>query len=316
MAREIDTKTNSGAGNVLQFRRPPSAHRAASPGERPASPPEPAEREHGSGIRVIAVASGKGGVGKTNVVANLALALQQEGQRVVVLDADLGLANLDTLLGLEPRGTLREVLLGERSLGEILTEGPGGIRVIPAASGFDDMTRLSPAQRLHLLEEIEILDGSFDVLLIDIGAGISSNVTFFTSAARETMVVVTPEPTSLADAYALMKVLSARHGEQEFSVLVNMARNDGEARRTFAHLSRVVTRFLGVSLKRAGTIPWDGDLPAAVRRQQCVRELAPGAPSSRAFGDLARRVAAGEFLAARKGGLQFFFRQLIGEGVE
>lgn len=307
--------TDCEGSNILQFRRP-AGRRVGHLAERPPTAPPPVAPVEGDGIRVIAVASGKGGVGKTNVVANLALALQQEGLRVVVLDADLGLANLDTLLGLEPRGTLRDVLNGERALADVVTEGPGGIRVIPAASGFEDMTRLTPAQRLHLLEELDVLEGSFDVLLIDIGAGISSNVTFFTAAARETMVVVTPEPTSLADAYALMKVLSARHGEQEFSVLVNMARNESEARRTFAHLARVASRFLDVSLKRAGTIPWDADLPVAVRRQQCVRELAPGAPASRAFGDLARRVAAGDFLAARKGGLQFFFRQLIGEGVE
>ena len=158
-------------------------------------------------MQVIAVASGKGGVGKTNVVANLAIALQRRGKRVVVIDADLGLANLDTLLGLNPHATLRHVLRGECSIKEVLVEGPAGIRIVPAASGYEDLTQLSDGQRLTLLDQVDSLDGDFDVLLIDTGAGISANVLFFATAAQETLVVVTPEPTSLTDAYALIKVL-------------------------------------------------------------------------------------------------------------
>jgi flagellar biosynthesis protein FlhG len=264
-------------------------------------------------VRTIAVASGKGGVGKTNVVANLAVVLRRRGRRVIVFDADLGLANLDTLLGVNPRATLRHVLHGECTIQDVLVAGPGGIHLVPAASGFEELTHLSDAQRLLLLEQVDSLDGTFDVLLLDIGAGISPNVCFFASAAQETMVVVTPEPTALTDAYALVKVLSRRYAQQRFAVLVNMARGELEARRTFAHLSRVSERFLHVSLRSAGWVPFDAEVPEAVRRQRAVVELAPGAPVSRAFDVLAGRIVDGPESVPPKGGLQFFFRRLLAE---
>ncbi|TMA80414.1 MAG: MinD/ParA family protein [Deltaproteobacteria bacterium] len=265
------------------------------------------------GGRTIAVASGKGGVGKTNIVANLAIALRRRGQRVIVVDADLGLANLDTLLGVNPRATLRHVLHGECPLRDVLVEGPAGIQIVPAASGFEELTQLTNAQRLLLLEQVDSLDGAFDVLLLDTGAGISSNVLFFAAAAHETMVVVTPEPTALTDAYALVKVLSTRYAEQRFAVVVNMARGEFEARRTFTHLSRVAERFLHVSLRWAGWVPFDAEVPEAVRRQRAVVELAPHAPVSRAFERLAQCVVDGPESVPPKGGLQFFFRRLLAE---
>lgn len=269
--------------------------------------------ETGGRVRTIAIASGKGGVGKTNVVANLAIALRRRGQRVIVLDADLGLANLDTLLGVNPRATLRHVLHGECAIQDVLVEGPAGIHLVPAASGFEDLTQLTDTQRLTLLEQVDSLEGAFDILLLDTGAGISPNVLFFATAAQETMVVVTPEPTALTDAYALVKVLSQRYAEQRFAVLVNMARGEFDAKRTFTHLSRVAERFLHVSLRYAGYVPFDAELPEAVRRQRPVLELAPGAPVSRAFESLAERVLAWPECAPPKGGLQFFFRRLLAE---
>jgi flagellar biosynthesis protein FlhG len=265
------------------------------------------------GIRAIAVASGKGGVGKTNVVVNLAVALRRRGQRVIVIDADLGLANLDTLLGLNPRATIRHVLHGERTIQDVLVEGPAGIQIVPAASGFEEMTQLTLGQRLLLLEQVDSLEGAFDVLLLDTGAGISPNVLFFAMAAQETMVVVTPEPTALTDAYALIKVLSSRYAEHSFGVLVNMARSEWEAKKTFTHLTRVAERFLHVSLRYAGHVPYDPEVPEAVRRQQAVCDLAPAAPASRAFAGLAERLLAVPAALKPKGGLQFFFRRLLAE---
>ena len=263
-------------------------------------------------VRAIAVASGKGGVGKTNVVANLALALQRRGQRVIVVDADLGLANLDTLLGLHPRATLRHVVHGERGIRDVLVEGPAGVQIVPAASGYEEMTQLTRDQQLVLLDQIDSLDGAFDVLLLDTGAGISSNVLFFATAAQETLVVTTPDPTALTDAYALIKVLATRYAEQEFGVVVNMARGEAEARRTFNHLSRVAAHFLHVGLQLTGWVPHDPEVGEAVRRQRTVLELAPSAPASRAFEALAAEVASAP-RRGPKGGLQFFFRSLLGD---
>jgi flagellar biosynthesis protein FlhG len=296
------------AGQVVDFRHP-AVPRPLS-GSRP---PTPRCREADDGFRVISVASGKGGVGKTNVVANLAVALRRLGKKVIILDADLALANVDTLLGLHPRGTLRHVLLGECCITDVLIEGPAGVRIVPAASGFEDLTHLDGAQRLHLLAEIDRLEDAFDVLLIDNAAGISPNVLFFTVAAQDTLVVTTPEPTSLTDAYALIKVLSKRYAETEFSVLVNMTRNEAEARRAFQHLSRVAERFLGVALRYEGQVPFDQELPEAVRRQSTVLELAPSAPASRAFDFLAERLVNAPTPLRAKGGLQFFFRRLLEE---
>lgn len=263
-------------------------------------------------LRVIAVASGKGGVGKTNVTANLAVALAQRGRRVCVLDADLGLANLDVLLGLSPKLSLLHVLRGERRLPEVIVDGPAGIRLIPAASGFEELTALGPEDRLRLLGELDTLDASVDVLLVDTAAGISSNTLYFTAGAAEVLVVLTPEPTALTDAYALVKVLAARYGRREFMVVVNMAANAADADATFSRFARVAQRFLRVQLEYQGWVPYDDALPRSVRHQQPVVLGAPGTPASVALVDLARRLTARPASTAQ-GGVQFLFERLLAE---
>ena len=263
-------------------------------------------------IRVISITSGKGGVGKTNVAANLALALHRMAKRVLILDADLGLANMDVLLGLNPRHTLSHVLDGEKRLDEIIVTAPGGIKLLPAASGVQELTELDSSQRLHLLNELDTLQDLFDVLLIDTGAGISSNVMYFNFAAMEKVVVVTNEPTSLTDAYALIKVLTLRYQQKKFKILVNSARNEAEAERVYRHLSMVVDKFLGSpSLDYFGWIPYDKLVPAAVRRQRLVLMEYPDAPASKSFMVLAKRMISSDDESVFEGDIRFFWQRLL-----
>ena len=267
---------------------------------------EPARR-----IQVVAVTSGKGGVGKTNVVVNLALAMSLTGKRVLVLDADLGLGNLDVLLGLVPQYTLEHVLSGEKRLSDVIVRGPGGMMILPASSGVQDLTALTSEQQVLLQEELEQASNEVDVLLIDTGAGISSNVLFFSVAAQEILVVVSPEPTSITDAYALMKVLSHRFSERHFRLLVNMARSQREAREVYRKIGAVADRFLDISIDYVGHIPLDDHLQMAVCKQRPVVDAFPHAPASQGFHRLATAVRNWEPSISPKGSVQFFWQKLV-----
>jgi flagellar biosynthesis protein FlhG len=262
-------------------------------------------------VQVIAVTSGKGGVGKTNVVANLALSLSLVGKRVLVLDADLGLGNLDVLLGLVPRYTLEHVLSGEKRLSEIIVPGPGGMMILPASSGMQDLTNLTHDQQLLLQEELEHVSTEVDVLLIDTGAGISSNVLFFAVAAQEILVVASPEPTSITDAYALMKVLSHRFSERHFRLLVNMAKSQREAREVYRKIGMAADRFLDISIDYVGYIPADDHVPMAVCKQRPVVDAFPHSPASQGFHRLADTVRNWGPSVTAKGSVQFFWHRLV-----
>ena len=270
-----------------------------------------ATKAPGRSIRVVAVTSGKGGVGKTNVTANLAVALAHLGRRVMVLDADLGLGNLDVLLGLTPPYSLADVLSGQRRLRDVLVSGPGGITVLPAGSGFQNLTALTDPQMRELQSEMDDLQEQTDVLLIDTGAGIGRNVTSFATMAQDIIVVVAPEPTSLTDAYALMKVLSTQHSERRFRLLVSMTRTPTDGRDVYRKLSLVAERFLHISIDFLGSIPYDHRLVEAVCQQRPLVELYPQSKAAQAFLGLAHDVADWPLPESPKGGLQFFWKSLL-----
>lgn len=261
--------------------------------------------------RVLSFTSGKGGVGKTHSVTNVAVALANQGLSVLLLDADMGLANVDVLLGLQAKGTLHDVLKGNMSLDDILLTGPGGITIIPAASGVEEIQALRPEEKMFLLEEIERVAHRFDYLLIDTPAGIGSDVMYFNSAAAEVVCIITGEPTSLTDTYALIKVLSTTYGEKRFSVVVNNVASEKEASAAFTKLSRAVERFLQVDVRSLGWIPADSTVRDCVMQQRPIAAEFPSSPAGLALAAVARRIDDELPQRQAKGGMQFFFRQLL-----
>ena len=266
------------------------------------------------GIRVIAVTSGKGGVGKSNVVSNLAIALSTQGKKVLILDADLGLGNLDVLLGLSPEYNMNNVLNGEKSLAEIIVDGPAGIKIIPAGSGVQEFTSLGQHEKLKLLDELDMLEEQFDIMIVDTEAGISENVTYFSVAAQEIIVVVTPEPTSITDVYALIKLLATRYSEHHFKVLVNMAKDSEDALEVFRKLANVAGRYLDISLDYLGCVIKDEKVVEAVKKQKAVSELFPDSEAANCFVTLAKRVIENTRQKRLKGTIQFFFRRFLEAG--
>jgi flagellar biosynthesis protein FlhG len=290
--------------------RPP----ASVPGmdEMPPALASPQKGERAAPPRVIAVTSGKGGVGKSNVVANLGLALAQRGLKVLLIDADLGLGNLDILLGLNPRFTILDALSLRLKLADVLVEGPGGLRILPASSGIPELVVLNKLQKLFLLSELDHCTQDADVVLIDTGAGISPNVLFFNIAAQERLLVVNDQPPALADAYALIKVLVTQHGEKHFKLLGNDLTHPQEADFVYHSLLRMTERFLGqgATLDYLGFIPHDDAVPQAVKRQQPVLALYPQAPASRSFVKIAQTLWHSTPPGA-DGNIKFFRRCLL-----
>jgi flagellar biosynthesis protein FlhG len=262
-------------------------------------------------VRVVAVASGKGGVGKTNVSVNLAVALAEMGRKAMLLDADLGLANIDVLLGLQPRFTLSDVLEGRCGLEDTFLEGPLGITVVPAASGKRRMAELSFGEHAGLIRAFSSMDRELDALVVDTAAGISGSVCNFAEAAQEVIVVVCNEPTSITDAYALVKVLSREHGVSRVQVLANSVRSQHEGRELYEKLNRVSERFLDVTLGYMGAIPFDDWLRRAVQKQQAVLQAFPAAPASAALRGVARRLEQLALPDGPRGHLEFFVERLV-----
>jgi len=264
--------------------------------------------------RVLSITSGKGGVGKTAVAANIAVLLARMDKRVLILDADLGLANIDVVFGLAPSHNLNHFFAGDCSLKEILVEGPLGIRILPAGSGVQRFTRLDSEQKLRLLEALDAMHNDFDFVLIDTEAGISENVTYFTTAAQEILVVTTPEPTAITDAYALMKLLSNQYHEKRFNLIVNFIKSEEEALDVYRKLTMVANRYLDISIDYMGSIPSDRLMVEAIRKQQVMVQLYPESKTSAAFEALARSMLQEPKTIEAKGSIQFFWKRLLDFG--
>lgn len=262
-------------------------------------------------VKVIAVAGGKGGVGKTNVSVNLAIALSQQGFKTMLLDADLGLANIDVMLGMSTQLNLSHVLAGECELKDIVLTGPQGVQIVPASSGTKNMAELSLMEHAGIIQAFSGIGQNLDFLIIDTAAGITDMVVSFTQAAQDILMVVCDEPTSITDAYALMKVLNRDHKIVRFNVLANMVRTSQEGRELFAKLSGVCNRFLDVTLNYMGSIPFDENVRKSVKKQQALVEGFPRSPASIALKSLAKKIQQWPMPTDASGHIEFFMERLV-----
>src|SRR5579871_4778023 len=232
-------------------------------------------------MKVIAITSGKGGVGKTSLSANLAIALAGRDQRVTVFDADIGLANLDVMLGCKPKGTLQEVISGSKSIADVIEEGPGGIRFVGGGSGIETMINLTGRAGDAFLREINELEKSTDFLIFDTGAGIDANVMAFLTAAHEVLVVVSPDPASLTDGYATAKAISTSDSKVKVKILMNMVDDEAQGKAVFARLSSIAQQFLGKPFGYAGHVRNDPKAAKCVRQRKPWMLVDPNTPASR-----------------------------------
>ncbi len=262
--------------------------------------------------RVIAVTSGKGGVGKTNLVGNMAVSLRQMGKRVVIIDADVGLANIDIIFNLRPEYNIRHVINSEKTLKQVMVESSHGIKILPGGSGFADLTQLTEGEKLNLLSEFDTLVDLADIILVDTGAGISSNVLYFNAACDECVVIATTEPTSITDAYAMMKVMSQEYGTKHFKLVVNMVDTISEAKKVYAALSGALDKFLkDVVLEYVGHIPFDRQLQKAVQKRGLVMDVAPQSIVAQGIKDLALALEKSSSRPASSGNLTFFMNKVF-----
>jgi flagellar biosynthesis protein FlhG len=262
-------------------------------------------------VRVFAVTSGKGGVGKTNLSVNLGIAMAQTGQRVALLDADMGLANVDILLGMYPKFNLSHVLSGEKSLDDVMLVGPSGLKVIPGASGIQKMSELNTIEQASIIRAFSEIDQDLDVLIVDTAAGISASVVNFARACQEILVVVCDEPTSLTDAYAFIKLLNRDYGLSHFHVVTNMVQTLQQGQALFQKLTKVTDHYLDVTLQFAGAVPYDDYLRKSVQKQTPVVIGFPRSKSSLAIKSIAEKIKAWPVKTQAGGYLEFFIERMI-----
>lgn len=261
-------------------------------------------------VQVITVTGGKGGVGKTNIAANLSVAMANRGKKVLVMDADLGLANMDIILGVEAKYNLSHVISGEKNINEIIIEGPSGIRIIPAASGVQKMSEMGYREYVGIIHEFSNINYSPDVLVIDSAAGIASDVIAFSRASHDVIIVVCDEPASITDAYALIKILDREHGVKKFRVMANMVKTHADGRNLFNKLMKVTDRFLDVALDYVGAVPYDEYLKKAIQKQKPVVNLYPRSPVSMALSKYVEKTSKWPVPETPNGHIEFFLERL------
>ncbi len=269
-------------------------------------------RTPGQGARVISVTSGKGGVGKTNFTVNLALALSKKGLRVLIVDADFGLSNVDVILGLNPEYDLSHVVRHQKDVRGIICDGPYGIRFISGGSGVQDLIRLSETQLTRIMDNLLQLEDIADVILFDTGAGITGHILKMIRASQEVVVVTTPEPTAIMDAYALIKTISTGITDQRVRLVVNRADSDEEGRSTLSKIVAVVKLYLQLDVEELGYIPNDTAVAKAVRSQRPFVLSFPKSDAARSMEDIAWRVL--DLEPEEKAGLKDFLLRLVGRG--
>jgi flagellar biosynthesis protein FlhG len=262
-------------------------------------------------VQVIAITSGKGGVGKTNISVNLGVSLAQRGKKVALMDADMGLANVDILLGLSPQFNLSHVLRGEKTLNDIMLTTTGGLKVIPASSGIQQMSELSTMEQAGIIRAFSELDQNLDILIVDTAAGISSSVVNFARASQEIIVVICDEPTSLTDAYAYIKLLNRDFGIANFHIIANMVQSIQQGQQLFTKLTKVTDRYLDISLDYVGAIPFDESLRKAVQKQKPVVEVFPQSKATLAIKKLAQTIDNWPIKTQAGGYLEFFVERMI-----
>ncbi len=238
----------------------------------------------------VCIMSGKGGVGKTNITLNIAYALQHMGYPSILMDCDMGLANLDVLLGITPEKTMQDALLGHCEMKDVIHKVETGLDILPAASGMPDLVELDVDQREILLKRINPLLGEYHYVFMDLGAGITDMVQAFAVMAAVRIVVITPEPTSLTDSYALMKILHSNHGVRDFMVIVNQVENAKEEKKAFDTLQMACKRFLGIEPQLLGSVRFDPKLMEAVRQQKAFLTNAHGSPAGVDFQEIAKKI--------------------------
>ncbi|MGZ3805086.1 MAG: MinD/ParA family protein [Pseudobdellovibrionaceae bacterium] len=262
--------------------------------------------------RTISITSGKGGVGKTTLTANLALRLSQTGNKVLIFDGDLGMANVDILYGVKTEGSIHDVLMGHKSISEVLVEVSKDIFLIPGGSGVLEFNNLNGFQRRAMVEAVGSLPQDFDYMLIDTAPGIADNVLYLNAAAQKICVVITPDPASLADSYALIKVLHQKYKENKFSLICNNVRDEAEGAGLYQRFNEVVNKFLYIGLDYLGTVPMDPVLRKATQMNRLIMRYDSNAESTKAIKNICAQIENSSQKIVTKGGLQMFWEQVVG----